>query len=93
MNEIEEFIKRRFGSTDAKWRDGNCYYFAIILTHRFPELEIYYEGIDGHFWAGDGENFYDHGGKNIPYSEPIKFEELRKRDPLWYANIVRDCVM
>ena len=93
QQEIVEFINRRFKKTNAKWLDGNCYYFALILTQRFPELKIYYEGVDGHFLAGNGFEYYDYTGVAQPYREPILFEDLKKQDPLWYNNIVRDCIL
>jgi hypothetical protein len=40
--EVIEFINRRW-KKDANWLDGNCYYFALILKHRFPEGRIWYE--------------------------------------------------
>lgn len=82
MNEILAFINRRFGSTDAEWKEGNCYYFALILTHRFPELQIYYEGVDGHFMAGKDNVYYDYSGIIVPYKEPILFSDLKQQDPL-----------
>ena len=44
MDEVLEFIRRRF-LQDCHWRDGNCYYFALILKDRFPESRIVYDAI------------------------------------------------
>ena len=63
MNEIEEFIKRRF-SNDCNWLYGNCYYFALILCYRFPYLEKIYYPIEGHWVVSDGEYAYDFNGKS-----------------------------
>lgn len=92
IDEIEEFIMRRFGSSDAEWLNGNCYWFAVILTNRFPHLKIYYEYVTGHFVAGLDGIYFDATGRMIPYKEPILFEQLKKDDILWYNNIVRDCI-
>ena len=88
---IEEFIKRRF-SLDCHWLDGNCYWFASILVKRFPFLQLYYEPIEGHFYAGKGSNFYDWRGKIEPKYKPILFSEIRKNDNLFYKHIIRDCI-
>lgn len=93
MSEIEQFIHRRFGDTDAHWQDGNCYYFAIILCHRFPELEIYYEPIMGHFVAGDGERFYDSRGQYSGKYAPQLLSDLQKQDPDWALRLLRDCAL
>ena len=34
MQEVMEFIQRRFPK-DSNWTNGNCYYFALILSDRF----------------------------------------------------------
>lgn len=92
VDPVVEFIKRRFGSTDAHWQDGNCYYFAVILKDRFPEAEICYEPIVGHFVAKIGERYYDSLGENIPSSHPIPLAEIEQADPLWAESIHRDCI-
>ena len=46
MDEIEEFINRRF-KQDCDWLTGNCYYFAATLKIRFPYLEIVYFPVAG----------------------------------------------
>ena len=90
MNKIEEFIKRRWGDTDAHWQDGNCYWFAKILTLRFPYLSIYYLPIVGHFIAGDGKEFYDSLGKVSPQEPCIQEKDI---DRLLYTRLIRDCYM
>jgi hypothetical protein len=50
-NEILEFIHRRFPQ-DCHWLDGNCFWFALILKKRFPNVEIFYFPIQGHFVVG-----------------------------------------
>lgn len=92
MHEILDFIHRRW-SKDANWLDGNCYWFAHILQTRFPDLELYYLPITGHFVCGDGYNFYDWSGVVQPEEIPILFSDLKKREPDWYNRIWRDCVM
>ena len=91
MNEVVEFINRRW-EKDSRWLDGNCYWFAHILTSRFPYLEIYYLPVEGHFIAGDGNSFYDWSGLIKLRERPSLLSYLQQEDPSWYARIVRDCI-
>jgi hypothetical protein len=92
MNEVLEFIGRRFPrSNDCNWLDGNCYWFARILCMRFPYLELYYNPIKGHFYAGDGTNMYDWNGLTRD-NEVFSFSWIRENDSTWYERLVRDCV-
>lgn len=95
-HEILEFIKRRW-EVDSNFMNGNCYYFALILCHRFPQLKIYYYPIEGHFVAGDGKEFYDWGGMNnwnISKGEvAFPLDDIEVQDPMWYERLIRDCVM
>ena len=90
--QILAFIKRRF-SQDCNWIDGNCYYFAMILKTRFPELDIYYLPISQHFITGCEEFYYDWNGKIEPSETPLKFDLIQHSDPVLYATIIRDSVM
>lgn len=89
-NEVLDFIKRRFNK-DSNWTNGNCYWFALILKKRFPESKIYYMPITGHFIVKIKDVFYDWTGIVVPEEKVIKFKKLKKRDPLWYDHIIRDC--
>ena len=92
--EILDFISRRW-QTDSNFLNGNCYWFALILSTRFNKLEIYYLPVEGHFIAGDGKSFYDWTGEiNIKnYARPpLKFKQIELEDPLWYSRLIRDCV-
>lgn len=65
INEVEDFIERRF-SKNCEFTTGNCYWFAVVLTTRFPKLKIYYDTINGHFLAVDilDGTAYDFYGKH-----------------------------
>lgn len=93
--EILEFIKKRFSSTNANWTNGNCYWFAKILTERFPDLIIYYEPTHGHFVAGSRENhvYYDYNGVVKERGIYTPFKIIEEEDPLWFDRLVRDCVL
>lgn len=63
---VIEFINRRFPKElDCNWRNGNCYFFAIILKARFPKGRIMYDVIDGHFLFNINRKYYD-------FSEQVK---------------------
>ena len=91
LNEIEEFIHRRWSNTDAHWLDGNCYWFAQILVMRFPYLRLYYMPVHGHFVAGTPSRYYDAKGENFYPEKPILFEKIEETDPVWAARLLRDC--
>lgn len=97
MNDIEKFIERRFGGKDCDWKSGNCYYFAVILKTRFPQGDIYYDTIDGHFLFRYGSAFYDFGG-TVDMSDKsagaiIDWSIFKSYDPKHYERIVRDCIL
>ena len=90
MNEVEDFIRRRF-PIDCHWLDGNCYFFAIILMTRFPQAMLWYNQIEGHFLVSIEGTFYDWTGAVEPNWNEITawdwVDERRKE------RIVRDCIM
>lgn len=91
MKEILDFIQRRW-QKNADWLNGNCYWFAKILTERFPFLDIYYLPIQGHFIAGDGNIFFDWAGQLSLNEKPILFSLIKETDITWYNRLIRDCV-
>lgn len=89
-DQVLDFIKRRW-SQDANWCSGNCGWFALILTTRFPELSIYYLPIEGHFVAGAQNMYFDWTGAVQTKETPILFEEIFDKDSLWASHLIRDC--
>lgn len=94
--EILDFISRRWEGY-CNWLDGNCLWFAYILQKRFPQLQIYYLPIEGHFVCGIlQENkmlFFDWRGKIIVEEEPILFESIKKEDINYYNRLIKDCLL
>lgn len=92
-SEVLDFINRRWSSTNAHWIDGNCYWFAYILSARFSFLDIYYLPVDGHFVAGNGTMFFDWQGIYEPEKATAiyKLSDIEKFDDLWYSHLMRDC--
>lgn len=99
MTELEDFIKRRFPN-NCHWTTGNCYWFAVILSHycylKKIRHTIVYDVINGHFMIYNYEDgmFYDFEGAH-PNSQGYeviwnKFEEY---DALQYDRIVEDCIL
>lgn len=103
IGEVIEFISRRFPKDD-NWLSGNCYYFAVILQARFPQFQIFYDAVAGHFIAGAPNldhvsesnvfsiNYFDWTGAYFPSTQPIPLEEIKETDELWYERLVRDCI-
>lgn len=91
-NEVLEFIRRRF-EKDCNWTTGNCYYFAIILKDRFPEGEVYYDVIYGHFVFQYRNQYYDWNGivKSVGYL--VGWDKFDEYDFLQKEVIVRDCIL
>lgn len=93
MDEVLEFINRRF-KNDCNWTNGNCYFFAVILKSRFPEGEIFYEEISGHFVLKYNNQFYDWTGiHKSTKASYVSWEEFDKYDLSLKKRIVRDCIM
>ena len=92
LNNIIEFINRRF-PIDCNWTDGNCFYFSLILSTRFSQLQIYHLPIEGHFCAGDGKNFYDYNGLIELQEEPELFSNIKEYDINYYQSLIRDCIL
>lgn len=93
-NEVVDFINRRFVK-DCDWSNGNCYYFALILSHRFPTLRIVYLPVRGHFAVIDNLYLYDYEGA-VGLNEITELiyplDKLKEDDPKWYAKLFRDCI-
>jgi len=91
-NGIKEFILRRFNN-DSNWLNGNCLWFSLILSLRFPGGNIYYLPVDGHFVYEYNSKYYDWSGE-IPCPEnKLKLNDLKELDPTWYNRLIRDCFL
>ena len=92
MNEVLEFIRRRFKS-DCNWLNGNCYYFALILDDRFPGGTIYYDVIYGHFIYQYKGKYYDWSGETNPNGYLVDWSKFDEYDSLQKKHIIEGCLM
>ena len=91
MNEVTEFIQRRFPD-DCNWTNGNCYYFAVILQSRFGG-EIFYDVIFGHFVTKIKGKFYDHKGEvDLTNRKLVSWQDFDKYDSLQKDRIMEECL-
>ena len=92
-DEVLEFIERRFPG-DCSWLNGNCYYFALILKDRFPQGEIFYDVIYGHFVFKYNGNYYDYSGINEDDDGyRVSWTSFDEYDSIQKTRIIRDCIM
>lgn len=97
MNEeILDFIKRRFSSTNAQWTAGNCFWFARILQARFGIRtyldEINYFPVEGHFVFKLGETCYDCNGVFESGNPSMSLSTILHDDLSLYNRLSRDCI-
>lgn len=89
MQEVMEFIQRRFPK-DSNWTNGNCYYFALILSDRFNGT-MYYDVIYGHFITKIGNNYYDYNGiVNLDKRVLVEWNKFEEYDKYQYRRVVED---
>ena len=89
MQKVMEFIHRRFPK-DSNWTNGNCYYFALILSDRFHGT-MYYDVIDGHFVTKIQNNYYDYCGLvNLDKRVLIEWNKFEEYDKHQYRRIIED---
>lgn len=90
MDEILEFIKRRF-PVNCNWISGNCYFFALILKEIFGG-SIWYDVINGHFVVLIDDNYYDWTGIIEPDGYLVEWDKFDEYDSLLKQRIIRDCI-
>lgn len=98
MNQVLQFIDQFNGK--GKWNQviecftcGNCYWFAHILHHRFPQSIMVYDEIENHFACEIDNEVYDITGivTNLYNWEP--WNDIKARDSLLAKHIERDCIL
>lgn len=90
---VIEFIKRRF-PTDCNWTTGNCYYFVVILKNRFPDGDIVYDLISGHFLFWYHGKMYDYNGVwDHKERYIINWNNFDSYDSNQKKRIIEDCIM
>ncbi len=95
---IENFIAKFHGTEDA-FLNGCCFWFAKILSIRFPGGQIVYDFLTGHFlyrycgalWDVTGEAPRE--GLHEDCSGLIFWDGYEEIDPVHYSRILRQCVL
>lgn len=95
MNEqVNEFIKWRFGEDTCRWADFNSYWFAKILSLRFPSLKLCYNEdtktfmcVNTHYHA-----YYDiNGNHNLRgCNNYVCVDKLMYDDPDYYVKLMQE---
>ena len=91
LSNIEQFIT--LFSTDDKYMNGLCYWFAYILKGRFPNGDIWYEPIMNHFYFVIDDAAFDVRGQVELPGTAIRWNEYENFDPLHYQRIVKYCIL
>ena len=71
--------------------EGYCFYFAVMLTARFPEAIIIYDNIMDHFYVKIGRRHYDITGEIQPSDKAVVWDQFTS-DPLHRERIIRDVI-
>lgn len=95
--DIRRFIRRfteHGHQVEECFTQGCCYWFAWVLTERFPGAEVVYDAISNHFAARIGGRVYDITGDVTDRAEspwqPWAGYEVGSG---CRAGIIRDCIM
>lgn len=82
--EVLGFISNFRGCEDA-FTSGCCYWFAYILSGRFPEGQVVLAVQENHFLTRVGGRLYA-GSFVLAWSDMAAYDELQ------YGRLLRDCV-
>ena len=69
---------------------GCCYWFAFILTHRFPASELMYDEVENHFATKIGDRVFDITGDITGQGDMVPWSSID--DELLVQHIIRDCI-
>ena len=92
--EILDFITqfRDLGAENC-FSYGMCYYFNVILQHRFgPFTSTMYDEVENHFGTKIGDRIYDITGDVSEKYNWIYWNFLVLNEPNLYQRIKRDCI-
>lgn len=92
-SEVDDFLKRFHTSKDIDevFTKGCCYWFAFVLSRRFPEGRIMYDQINNHFTTEINGSLYDITGDVTGKYSVEPWDELN--DELLKNRLARDCIM
>lgn len=87
---ILHFISQ-FKSAAPLFLNGMCYWFAHILHTRFPDSEIVYDDIIGHFACQIDGVAYDAQGV-VKSDNFYTWSHYQQFEPAGSRRIIRDCI-
>lgn len=89
-NEVLAFIGE-FSSVKDFFLNGKCYWFAKILSIRFPNGEIKYNKIDNHWATLIEGHLYDASGE-ITLGGFEEWPIRQEMESSYYKGLVRNCI-
>lgn len=92
--EVLGFISNFRGCEEA-FTSGCCYWFAYILSGRFPEGQVVLAVQENHFLTRVGGRLYDVTGDVTELyagSFVLAWSDMAAYDELQYGRLLRDCV-
>ena len=94
---IDDFKAMHREEIEDLFSNGYCYYFFIILMHRFNLniTNLYYVPVYNHFITRVGRFYYDIKGTVMSKDVlklAIRWTQYKKEEPLDSARIIRDCI-
>ena len=86
------FIDRfkKYDTVEENFTQGCCYWFAVILSLRFPESEIMYDEIMNHFGTKIGDAVYDITGDVTDKFKWVRWADIT--DEPHRERIIKYCV-
>ena len=92
--DVTAFLRRFHDSpdVDSVFTKGCCYWFAVILTHRFPNSHIVYDPVLNHFAAKIDGRIFDITGDVTDKSASGWTAWDSYADLAHRRRIVRDCI-
>ena len=95
MNEqVKDFISRRFNNEDnCHWADINSYWFAKILSLRFPSLKLCFNEDTKKFMCVNThyKSYYDINGRhNLGNCNYVCIDKIMYDNPEYYMHLMQE---
>ena len=80
------------GEVTQTFTNGCCFWFAKILTDRFPEGKIVYNPVANHFAAELWARYYDITGEIQDITGYSYWAWYQHYDPIHYDRLTQQCI-